>query len=119
IFIVDVHTLEVTRLTFEGKYNATPAWSPKGGRIAYSRMDNGVFNVFTIREDGTDERQLTFGSGSKEHPRWSPDGRFLVYSNDLQDGEKSIWIMRADGTGGRKISARGGHDSHPAWSHRW
>ena len=118
IFIVDIHTREVTRLTFEGKYNATPAWGPKG-RIAFSRLDNGIFNIFTIREDGTDERQLTFGAGSKEHPRWSPDGRFLIYSADLNGGEKSIWIMRADGTGGKSISARGGNDSHPAWSDRW
>ena len=44
---------------------------------------------------------------------------FLIYSNDLNGGEKSIWIMRADGTGARRISARGGNDSHPAWSGRW
>ena len=109
----------MTRLTYEGKYNATPAWGPKGDRIAFSRMDNGSFNIFTIREDSTDERQLTFGAGSKEHPRWSPDGRFLIYSNDLNGGEKSIWIMRSDGTGAKRISARGGNDSHPAWSDRW
>jgi TolB protein len=61
---------------------------------------------------------LTFGPGNKEHPRWSPDSRFLVYSLD-RAGEKAIYLMRADGTGQRRISAPGGDDSHPAWSGYW
>jgi TolB protein len=81
-------------------------------------MEGGRFDLYTIRPDGTDERRLTFGSGNKEHPRWSPDGRFLVYSSD-QGGAKAIYLMRADGSGARRISPAGGHSSHPAWSARW
>jgi TolB protein len=71
-----------------------------------------------MRPDGSDERRLTFGKGSKEHPRWSPDGRFIVYSSD-ETGEKAIFVMRADGTGARRISPPGGAASHPAWSENW
>lgn len=120
IFILSVDDPKnVTKLTFDGKYNATPAWNPKKGddRVAFSRMEDGVFNIFTISADGSDERQLTFGAGSKEHPRWSRDGRFLVYSLD-EGGNKSIWIMRADGSGAKRLSAAGSNDMHPAWS-RW
>jgi TolB protein len=74
-----------------------------------------VFDIYTIKPDGTDERRLTFGPGNKEHPRWSPDARFLVYSSD-QHGGRGIYIMRADGTGIQRISSSGGQSQHPAWS---
>jgi TolB protein len=117
IFILDLGSEKVERLTLNGKYNVTPAWSPQGDRIAFSRKE-GYFDIYTIRTDGTDERRLTFGPGNKEHPRWSPDGRFLVYSSD-ENGKKAIFQMRADGTGNRKISEPGGNASHPAWSPRF
>ena len=105
-------------MTLNGRYNATPAWSPDGDRIAFSRMEGSQFDIYTIKPDGSDERRLTFGPGTKEHPRWSPDGRFLVYSSD-QGGSNAIYIMRADGTGNRRISAGGGSCQHPAWSGPW
>jgi TolB protein len=105
-------------LTNTGKYNATPAWSPKGDRIVFSRLEGNIFDIYTIRPDGTDERRLTFGPGNKEHPRWSPDGRFLVYSSD-ETGNKAIYIMRVDGSGSRRISPPGGDSRHPAWSGQW
>ena len=66
----------------------------------------GRFELYTIRPDGSGERRLTTAGGNKEHPRWSPDGRFLIYSSD--SGGKGIWSMRADGTAPRRISP-------PAW----
>jgi len=81
-------------------------------------MAGGQFDVFTINPDGSDERQLTFGGGNKEHPRWSPDGRFIVYSSSAQ-GKRGIYVMRADGSGARPVALGGGDNSHPAWSGEW
>jgi len=105
-------------LTTQGKYNATPAWSPKGDRVAFSRQEGGRFDIYTIKTDGTDERRLTFGPGNSEHPRWSPDGRFLIYSSD-KSGNRAIYVMRADGTGTRRLTTLESDCRHPAWSSRW
>ena len=35
-------------------YDNFPMWSPKGDRIAFSRLANGDFDIYTIRPDGTD-----------------------------------------------------------------
>ena len=46
----------------------------RNGRIAFS-ADLGLGGeIFTIRPDGTDLRQLTEPDGNATHPDWSPDG---------------------------------------------
>ena len=102
------------RSAFPSAENTTPPLpgAPQGDRIAFSRLEGRTFDIYSVRPDGSDERRLTFGSGNKEHPRWSPDGRFLVYSSD-ESGKKAIYIMRADGSGQRRISTLGGNCLHP------
>jgi TolB protein len=83
----------------------------------FTRLEEGRFNIYRIRPDGSDEHPITFGKGNKEHPRWSPDGRFIIYSNDIS-GRKRLYIMRADGSGVREIDSLPGACSHPAWGTR-
>ena len=43
-------------LTHEGDYYGSPAWSPKGDRIAFTAMDEGNnMNIMTISPDGKDQ----------------------------------------------------------------
>ena len=81
-------------------------------------MVKGVFDIYTIRIDGTDERRLTFGTGNSEHPAWSSDGRFLVYTFE-KAGHKIVQVMRADGSGSHRLSSAGVDAQQPAWSLRW
>jgi Tol biopolymer transport system component len=61
----------------------TPAWSPDGRRIAYSRWKRGGFrdiHVFDVAA-GTD-RALWVDRAMDLDPRFSPDGRYLLFSSD-------------------------------------
>jgi hypothetical protein len=51
-----------------------PAWAPNGRRIAFSRDDA----IWTVRVDGTDERELARGA----HPAWTPDGKRIAFDRD-------------------------------------
>lgn len=109
------------RLTFEGKYNASPAWSPRGDRIAFAcQNDRGRFDVCVIAPDGTGLTRLT-GQGNNDAPSWSPDGRFIVFQSN-REGPDRLYVMNANGTGQRRLvspdGAATGDDTAPAWSPR-
>jgi Tol biopolymer transport system component len=54
--------------------------------IVFSGRGSGVYDIFTMNSDGSMIQRLTAGSGSNEHPRWSPDGRYIVFSS-TRDGK--------------------------------
>jgi TolB protein len=104
----------VSRVTFEGKYNTSPEWSPKGDRLVFSGRHEGKNHIFLVRPDGTGLERLT-DIGNNEEPSFSPDGRFIAFSSD-RDGTKGVYIMRADGETQRRISPPGVKAFGPAWS---
>jgi TolB protein len=115
LYIMDRDGANVRRITYDQEYYGSPAWSPKGDRIACSVMDEGNnFSIWSIGADGNDPRKLTSGGGSNESPTWSPDSRHIAYMS-TRTGSSEIWVMRADGTEPRRLSFTGGN-SMPSWS---
>jgi Tol biopolymer transport system component len=61
----------------------SPAWSPDGRFIAYSRWKDGGFRDIHVYDvaAGTD-RALAVDRALDVDPRFSPDGRYLIFSSD-------------------------------------
>lgn len=95
-----------------------PAWSPDGGRIAYSRV-GGPAAVMLIGADGTGPTRLTqgFGAGIAAfmRPQWSPDGSRIAYQTGSA-GAQGIWLIGADGTNEHAISDPSHNVLWPSWS---
>jgi len=77
--------------------SSTPA-IPQGGAavLAFASLVGESGDIFTVRADGTDLRQLTSGSGAETGPAFSPDGRRIAY-RQWQDGSDSLVVMDAGG----------------------
>jgi TolB protein len=101
--------------------NFTPAWSHDGTRIAW--IYHG--NLWTIRADGTGDRQLAAGlfppywEGEADdalRPSWSPDDARLVFERtEANEGRlRNLGVYRVDANGGgpRRLAA----GTAPAWS---
>jgi Tol biopolymer transport system component len=61
---------------------ATPAISPDGGRIAYSRISSkNVGELWVSPMAGGAPLRIGSGKGYEIAPAWSPDGKWLTYFN--------------------------------------
>jgi len=86
-------------------------WSPSGKRLALEFLptDNSeTTNIYSIRPDGTQLRQLTFDNRSFG-PAWGPTGR-IAFGSLSHPG---IWVMNADGSGRRRLTHAGHWKSDP------
>lgn len=93
------------RLLTEG---SDPDWSADGKQIAFSQpgpsIDNSMpMQIWAVRPDGGNLRQLTRSKTTKAGPSWSPDGKrmvFILLRNPTAQGDPQpqIGIMNADGS---------------------
>jgi TolB protein len=113
IYRVDPDGIGLTRLTYEGKYNDSPDYSPLADAILYvARGDDGDFQICTIDTKGTDFIQLD-QTGSNENPHWSPDGWHAVFCKQV-GGKYDLYIMDRFKKKLKKITSDG-KSSNPAW----
>ena len=96
--------------------NSYPSPSPDGTRVVFQSNRTGRWELFVMRADGTELRQLTDAPGDNVTPKWSPDGRRIVFASERTPGDSDIFVMDADGRNVRALSPAPGDDSHPSWS---
>ena len=105
-----------SRVSQTGGYNTSPAWSPKGDRLAWATRVGGIFQIVVASADGSDARTIT-SQGSNENPSWGPDGRYLVFSS-RRGGRSYIYFADRDGKTLKQLTHGPGGDTSPAWSPR-
>ena len=75
-----------------------------GWVIWQSTRQEGRFEVYRARADGTEvKRMTTIGAGKA---MWSPDGRWIAY----QDQVNAVYLMRPDGSEQHNVSPPGIYD---------
>jgi Tol biopolymer transport system component len=78
-------------------------WSPDGQSFTYCGIRNDVFDIYTIKIDGSDETRLTHGEGRNDGPDYSADGQW-IYFNSSRSGRMQIWRVPADGGTAERIT---------------
>jgi len=73
------------------------AFSPDGEWVAYIRQPG--LTLWRSRLDGSDALQLTSGPISALHPRWSHDGRHILFIGQLPQKSFTAYIVPAEGGG--------------------
>ena len=96
-FIVNAQNMfTARRLTFEPAQEGFAAWSSDGKYIIFPHTNMkdtiGKNGLWKILPDGTEEKQVF--KGIAEHPKVSPDGRYIVFDADTG---KSIKMIPAEG----------------------
>lgn len=82
--------------------DSEPAFSPDGSTVAFVRDGN----VFTMRPDGTAERQLTAGPEVDSRPQFTVDGRSIVFERAAGPGApRDLYVVGARGGDQRALTS--------------
>jgi Tol biopolymer transport system component len=94
-----------------------PAWSPDGGKIAYSAKVNGKWNIFVGSADSNEAPvDLTNDTaGNDRNPRWAPDGHAIAFESD-RTGDWEVFSMAPDGSNQTDLTNNGAEDRLGDWS---
>ncbi len=115
LYAVDVATGAVTRLTNDPRSEKHAVeLSPDGawltvnsnGRLPETPDVPGQMNVWIARADGGDLRPLTRYRSPANGGRWSPDGRWLLFTTDEErpgTRNRDGYVVRPDGSEARRI----------------
>jgi TolB protein len=103
----------VQRVTFSGTYNISPVISPDGRWMAYISRINGQFKLQVMDLKSETVQSIT-DTGPDERPSFSPNGRLIVFSTQLQ-GREALMTTTVDGRIKARLSGQNGDIREPHW----
>ncbi len=98
-----------------------PQYSPDGKWIAFvveeDSLEGGKTNaeIYIMDADGKDVRQLTDDAGTDSHPRWSPDGKGLLFVSTRVNGSQA-WVLPIIGGDPHQLTNFPGGIGAPEWN---
>ena len=106
---------------FELEYASDPRIAPDGESVVYVRNfmdlmnDARRSNLWTIRFDGSEHRPITTGNENHSSPRFSPDGRRLLYVSSA-GGSAQLYVRWLDTGQQAKLTQLTDGPSGLSWS---
>ena len=123
LYLYDLETEELTRLTDDKFADLQPTWSPDGSTIAFAsdrgpetNFENLVYSKFQLATIDVATRDVTvipvFGNVKHINPQYTADGQRIVFLSD-QDGVSDVYELDLrDGTVLRHTNAATGVSGH-------
>jgi TolB protein len=121
IYLMNVDGSNIRRITFDGDFNSTPAWSPDGTKLAFATQDTVHYDIFIMNIDGSKRLRLTSAKrpngkpANNEEPSFSPDGRQILFRSD-RTGHYQLFSISIDGENERQITSDEFEYFKPRWS---
>jgi len=115
IFMVNVDTGYERNLTPRLHENVRSV-SPDGKKMACISLRSPNYGLWVMNDDGTNQTRLTWDGEGDRAPRFSPDGRKIVYWSLAAEGQPDIWMINVDGSNRTRLTKNSYQDIYPFWS---
>lgn len=108
---------------FNMEYVSDPQISPDGSKIIYVRnfkdvmTDRNLSNLWIINFDGSNNRPLTTGNHNDFAPRWSHDGKKIVFKSNMADDKMKLYLMWLDTKETMALTNTPQSPGSVSWSH--
>ena len=86
------------------------------GRIVFTSMRDGNFEIYVMDADGGNQQNLSNHPLHDMEPDWSPDGTKIAFISDRNDGVYQIYVMDADGKNQTRLTDGPQEKREPDWS---
>ena len=117
IYEADLDGSQLKALTSGPAYHAECAYSPDGSRIVYASNESGSMNIYTMKADGSDIRQVTSTDYSYNGgPFFSPDGTKILFRSDRSVPHYlQIFMIDSEGANELQLTANNAVNWAPYW----
>jgi TolB protein len=113
----------VVKLTHSESFDGDAGWFADGRKIAFDsdrRNHQGRQEIYAMAADGADVHRVSTSPATAEYdlaPRFSPDGKRLVFTRYKMDPELSaLFTIRIDGSGLRQLTPWGNGAADADWA---
>ena len=106
LWIMDLQTLEATRITKSKDMDSRPNWSPNGRQIVFVRDDSADTEIVVLDLDSKEETILVDNDAIDLDPIFSKDGNSIYYAS-AKNGSFDLWKLDLK-TMGSTIITQGG-----------
>ncbi|HEV7432156.1 MAG TPA: Tol-Pal system beta propeller repeat protein TolB [Steroidobacteraceae bacterium] len=115
IFVLDLATQALTRITDDPAIDTEPAWSPDGASVYFTSDRSGGPQIYRTDVAGHQRVQrITFGSSYDARPRPSPDGRSLALVS--REGSDYRIAVQDLASGNVRVLTHGNLDESPSFA---
>jgi hypothetical protein len=83
IYLLNLATGIVRRLTNDSAYESSPVVAPDGKTIAFVREKDGCRHIWLMDDDGREQTQLTNGEVLDDVEEFSADGQYVIFSRSI------------------------------------
>ena len=100
IWLQDLRRDVLSRFTFRPGVSRNPVWSPDGNRLvfAFQGSSNYLVDIYQKPSAGNGEEELLLHAGFNGFPLdWSPDGKWLLYTQAGPKTALDLWLLPLEG----------------------
>ena len=115
LYLVEVASGEVRRLTDSPDSDLRPSWDPSGQRLVFQSDREGMRRLWVLSLTDGSLAPLTPPGMVASAPDWSPAGDLITFASDA-NGSWDVWVTQPDGRGARAVTVHEGNEYHPKFA---